>query len=288
MRHVQDLSGSNGDNGSNIPVRHKEYSIVSQHSDRPDDHDGAEGPADPQQGHTEGGRWEDAAGQPRYGVRLPEGEQPPAAPNTPSAPHQYGRFTPHEQPGAQSGAEYGSGYGSEYGAPSQPGYPQQQYPSYPQQPQHTMPQPPRVRLASRLILVAGVLYAVLNIVTAFLPRLGVPQDQWNQLQEMFAEIDPTVSLDAMVAPMRVAMVIMAVILGLVYWVIARGVANGSNAARIIGTVLAVLSLPSLFGISAVYVLLGAIGIGMTFTATANEYFRYKAWEKFNARNQPPR
>lgn len=271
---------------------------MSQHSDRPDDHDSDEGPADPQQGRAEGGRWEDAEGQPRYGVRLPEGEQPPATPTTPNTlPRQYGRFTPHEQSGAQSGAEYGSGHGSEYGAPPQPpgqqypGYPQQyaqqQYP-YPQQPQHTMPQPPRVRLASRLILVAGVLYAVVNIVTAFLPRFGVPQDQWDQLQEMFAEIDPTVSLDAMLAPMRFVMVIMAVILGLVYWVIARGVANGSNAARIIGTVLAVLSLPSLFSISAVYVLLGAIGIGMTFTATANEYFRYKAWEKFNARNQPPR
>lgn len=283
---------------------------MSQHSDRPDNHDGAEGPADPPQGQdqqdqtssrgrTEGGRWEDADGQPRYGVRLPEGEQSPVAPNTPPAPHQYGRFTPHGQPGslpgADHGSEYGSTSGSEYGAPQQsgqyPGYPQQhaqqQYPS-PQQPQHSMPQPPRVRLASRLIGVAGILYVALNIVTAFLPRLGVPQQQWDQLQAMFAEIDSTVSLDALVGPMRIMMVIIAVVLGFVYLVIARGVGRGSNAARIIGTALAVLSLPGLFSLSAVYVLIGAIGMGMTFTASANEYFRYKAWEKFNARSQPPR
>ncbi|MGO1181722.1 MAG: hypothetical protein ACTHZ5_06460 [Micrococcaceae bacterium] len=279
---------------------------MSQHSDRPDDHDGAEGPADPQNqsgepGQSEssgvphdGGRWEDAEGQPRYGVRLPEGQQPPVAPNTSSAPHQYGRFTRHAQPGSQPGTQPGAEYGSEYRASSPQGqYPQQQYSQYPQQqfpqqPQHTMPQPNRVRLASRLIGVAGLLYAVLNIVTAFLPRLGVPQQQWDQLQEMFTEVDPTVSLDEMVPAMRFAMVAIALLLGFVYWVIARGVARGSNAARIIGTALAVLSLPGLFGFSAVYVLLGAIGIGMTFTAPANEYFRYKAWERFNARNQPPR
>lgn len=281
---------------------------MSQHSDRPHDHDGDQTPADSQQpeqdqssaqDRTEGGRWEDADGQPRYGVRLPEGQQPPTAPGTPTAPRQYGRFTPHAQPGESTGSEYGSTPGGEYGAPyggaqqqgQYPGYPhqysQQQYP-YPQQPQRSMPQPNRVRLASRLIGIAGILYAVVNIVTAFLPRMGVPQQQWDQLQEMFTEIDPTVSLDAMVAPMRIAMVIFAVLLGFIYWVIARGVARGSNAARVIGTVLAVLSLPGLFGFSAIYVLLGAIGIGLTFTAEANEYFRYKAWERFSARNQPPR
>lgn len=250
-----------------------------QPEDRSSDHsENVENTQNNSGSHSSDARWEDEQGQPRYGVRLPEDQrQQFQAPQTPQTPQPYGRFTPHEQTP-----------GSEYGAPpadQQSPYGQypNQYPNYGPQgwtpPQQSMPRPSKVKLASRLIMIAGAIYVVLNVITAFLPNMGVPQQMWDEVSTVFEESGMAVDLDSMMTQMRIAVVIFSLLFGFIYWVIARGVAKGSNAARITGLVLAIISLPQILGISAAYVIVGAVGIGLAFTSESNEYFRYKAWEK---------
>lgn len=232
-----------------------------------------------------------------------------------SQPGQQGQYN---QPGqfSQPGAEYR--YGA---APQQPqnahnpyssGADQyQQFPNnqqyqqpqqYPQQPVlggpvntnqgPSMPRPKNLNTAYYLILAAGALFVLFNVVTAFLPNMGLPQEQVNQMQQMYDDVledsgsGESIDFEETLNAAQIPMVIFTLILGAVYWLIARGIRNGSNVARIFGTILAVFSLPSLLGLSFIYVALGVAGIVLAYTGNSSEYFRYKTWEKNQMLNRP--
>ncbi|MGD6979447.1 MULTISPECIES: hypothetical protein [Citricoccus] len=278
---------------------------------RPDQPDSGQ----PQQGQPHPGQpqpgqpLEDAAGQPRYGVRLTPEQlaqhqaqqpSPSAQPGQPDQPGQpghpapaygqpgqspYGQ-SPYGQPGQQGASPYGqpgqSPYGqSPYGQPGQPAYPQQPY-GYPvqgHQPMAPVQRPKEIDRSYWLILAAGLAFLVIELFAAFSPSMGLTPEMIEELESQFRAAGMTVDVNELMDSVRVMAIVFTVLIAGLYWLIAAGIRKGSNVARIFGTIFAAMSLLSAFGLGIVYVALGVAGIVFAYLRPSNEYFRGKAWEK---------
>ncbi|MBD7995655.1 hypothetical protein H9639_10135 [Arthrobacter sp. Sa2CUA1] len=248
--------------------------------------------------------------QPRYG-QYSQPEQPPAPPHAGQQPGAYGQQS--GQPGTfGQGQQYGQGqYGPGTGqAGQQPGpygqgqYGQGQYGQTPYGYQAAQPSgyaypggpaaqsgpkgpPPReVMMGFWLILAAGVLAFINNLVTSFnLPDLLTPA----QIQDLRqANIDVQDISGFMVT---FSVVIALIGLGL-YVLIALFVRKGHNWARIVGTVFAALSffgllvsLPAYFTsalglLSLLSTLLGIAGIVMLYLKPSNAYFQRQQFNPY--------
>lgn len=254
---------------------------------RPDQPD-AEQPRHAQPGQP----LEDAEGQPRYGVRLTPEQLAEQQAQQPSWGQQ-------DQPGGQAGpSPYGQpGYPAPpYGQPGQPtqpsspygqppsGYPQQPYAQQPypapgQQQMGPVQKPKEIDRSYWLILAAGLAFLVVEMLAAFSPTMGLTPEMIQDLESQLAAAGMTVDVAELLESTRVMAIIFTVIIAGLYWLIATGIRKGSNVARIFGTILAVLSLPAVFGLGIIYVALGIAGIVFAYLRPANEYFRGKAWEK---------
>jgi hypothetical protein len=267
------------------------------------------GSGEPQQGQPQPGQpqpgqpLEDAAGQPRYGVRLtPEqlaqhqaqqpspGAQPnlgqpgqqgqPGQPGYPAPA--YGQ-PPYGQPVQPTSNPYGqSPYGQvPYGQPGQPAYPQQPY-GYPVQGQQQMgpvQKPKEIDRSYWLILAAGLAFLIIELLAAFSPTMGLTPQMIDELESQFQAAGMTVDVNELMDSVRVMAIVFTVLIAGLYWLIATGIRKGSNVARIFGTIFAAMSLLSAFGLGIVYVALGVVGIVFAYLRPSNEYFRGKAWEK---------
>lgn len=205
---------------------------------------------------------------PQYGQNAPQyGEQSPAAPqygqNTPQVPA-YGQQQPYgQQPYGQS--------------------PYAQYPSEQPQAPGTSGIPKQVDLAFKLIVAAGILSAIANLVMAFTGGDSFVQILEQQAQSQGQPL-PAGSADAMQGLMMVTGIIGAILsLGL-YALVAFPVRKGKNWARILGTVFAAISVLGLFGgvftfgpvigiMQILVILLGAAGIVLLYLPANAPYFQ---------------
>lgn len=267
-------------------------------------------PNDPDSGrHDANGQGREGNGQPQYGQNAPQYGQnapqygqnvppvPPYGQNIPQQPQQgqnqpqygqYGQNAPQSGPPqyGQNVPQYGQNppqygqpqYGQQpYGQPpqGQSPYGQSPYAQYPsQQPQGQGPAgvPKLVDRAFWMIIAAGVLSLLSLLVT--IPTLDDPvmrQTFEDQLRGSgqnipFEEIKPIVIG---------TMVVVTLIGAGLYALVAFNVRKGKNWARILGTVLAGLSIFSILplGINTVVVVLGIAAIIMLYMPAASPYFQ---------------
>ncbi|RZU62341.1 hypothetical protein [Zhihengliuella halotolerans] len=221
---------------------------------------------------------------PRYGVRLPQGQQPQQPQPPAGDPTPYGH-TPGQYPPPPPGA-YGqpgqAGTPSGYGQPSP--YAQQspyQAPAGGMQPAGSPGAPPKqIMVAFGLILAAGALTLLTGII-----MMATPVNELTRMLQEVIDSDATLRQQFEVAGMEVAAlaqmsktlaVVFMAIGVLLYALIAVFIRKGSNGARITGTVLAAISLIGLFGgdiLSTVTVLLGAAGIVLAWMRPSSDYIR---------------
>lgn len=199
-----------------------------------------------------------APGVPKYGQYAPEGFVPPNQQQVPA--QQPSQAAPLNQPSyAQQAGQF-----NQNSAPTG-------YLNYPQPNAQPKVAPRLVQRAFVMILLAGViqfaaaLFAVLNI--------SQLRDIAKQTMVQYGES----GLGDSVVNMAIAFsfVFYAISIGLYLWIAVK-IRAGRNWARVLGTVMAVLSLLmliSLSPLSIVQVALGAIGIGYCWMAASNEYFK---------------
>ncbi|HRO31668.1 hypothetical protein [Citricoccus sp.] len=247
-------------------------------------HPGQPQPGQPQPGQP-GQPLEDAAGQPRYGVRLTPEQLAQHQAQQPSPGAQPGQPDQPGQPGYPSPAygqpPYGQPGQPPYGQPGQPAYPQQPY-GYPvqgQQPMGPVQRPKEIDRSYWLILAAGLAFLVIELFAAFSPSMGLTPEMVEELESQFRAAGMTVDVNELMDSVRVMAIVFTVLIAGLYWLIATGIRKGSNVARIFGTIFAAMSLLSAFGLGIVYVALGVAGIVFAYLRPSNEYFRGKAWEK---------
>lgn len=199
-----------------------------------------------------------APGVPKYGQYAPEGFVPPNQQQAPA--QQPGQTATLNQPNYTPQA----GQFNQNSAPA--GY--QGYPQPNAQPKVT---PRLVQRAFVMILLAGVI----QFAAALFAALNISQlrDIAKQTMVQYGES----GLGDSVVNMAIAFsfVFYAISIGLYLWIAVK-IRAGRNWARVLGTVLAVLSLLmliSLSPLSIVQVALGAIGIGYCWMAASSEYFK---------------
>ena len=236
---------------------------------------GEQGPAAPQYGQNTPQFGQPTPTTPQYGQNAPQFGQPTPTPQygemSPAAP-QYGQNPPQEPAYGQQ--QFGQPYGQS---------PYAQYPSEQPQAHGKSGIPQQVDLAFKLIVAAGILSAITNLVMAFtggdyfLPLL----EQQAQIQG--TELPPGMA-ESMSGVMTAGGIIGAIIsLGL-YALVAFPVRKGKNWARILGTVFAAISVLGLFGgvfsLGPVYgimqilvILLGAAGIVLLYLPANAPYFQ---------------
>ncbi len=203
----------------------------------------------------------------------------PPAPGGAGAPG--GGVGPDTRPEPQYG-QYASspyGYGQASGQPPGAGQPSGYgYPAPPVVPAKASP-PREVLTGSWLIIAAGVLSLIYNIITSFaLPSLLTPQDK-----QAFSDAGLD---DGNVTTFLVSFGIVIALIGFgIYLLIALFVRRGKNWARILGTVFAAFALVGIFTmlgsyftsplalISLVSSLLGIAGIVMLYLKPSAPYFR---------------
>jgi hypothetical protein len=220
---------------------------------------------------------------PQYGQNAPGyGQQPPAPQYGQNAPG-YGQQPPAPQYG-QNAPQYGQqppGYGQQppaYGqAPgqfNQSPYGQSPYAQYPSE----LPaggagtRPPRLDLAFWLLVASGVVW-VLSLLLA-IGSLDSPA-----MRDMFEQQMTASGADIRFEDIKGVIVGTVVVFALIsaglYALVALNVRKGKNWARILGTVLAALSLLSLFPLSlgTLAVVLGVAGIVILYLPTVSPYFQ---------------
>ena len=209
--------------------------------------------------------------QPRYGQYAP-GPDPAAPAGQPGQP-QYGQYAPPQygQPGP-SGQPQQQGYG-------QPGYGQQFGGMQPGMPGGPVQRPQTIDRSYWLILAAGAIFGIINLISAFLPNLGMSQQQVDLLEQQFSDAGMPISVQELLPLVRTTTIVTTLLLVGVYILIARGIRNGSNVARIFGTIFAVISVFSIFGLGFLYVVPGIVGIVFAYLRPSSEYMRARAWEK---------
>lgn len=224
----------------------------------------------------------DQAGQPQYGQYAPPpygqsgayGQQAPGPYGQPPQQGQpYGQPGPYQQPYGQSGP-----YQQSYGQPGYGMHPGMQQ-GMPGQPAGPVQRPQSIDRSYWLILAAGAIFGILNLVDVFRPNMGMTEQDVEMANDMLGDNAMTLDFEAMLPTMRITAVVFTLVFVGVYLLIARGIRNGSNAARIIGTVLAVLSVFMIFGWGFLYVVPGIVGIVFAYLHPSSEYMRARAWEK---------
>jgi hypothetical protein len=196
----------------------------------------------------------------------------------------YGQ-APYGQPGGQP--SYGQQpYGqSPYGQPAQPPYgqPYGQPPAgYPVPgPQQFGPihRPREIDWSFWLIVAAGVVFLVVELFGISRPNMGLTPEMMDLYQEQFDAAGVPMDMQSFLESLRVFAIVFTIVIAGLYGLVAWGIRRGSNVARIFATIFAVLSLASVFGPGAVYVLLGVAGVVFAYLRPAREYFRAKAWER---------
>lgn len=234
--------------------------------------------------------------QPRYGQYAPN-HDPSAPSGQPQGQPQYGQYAPPQyglpgQPSQQAPSPYGvppqQGYGQPSGQYPQPGYGQPYgQPGYGQQfggmqpgaPAGPVQRPQTIDRSYWLILAAGAIFGIINLISAFLPNLGMSQQQMDMLEQQFSEAGMPISVQELLPMVQTTTIVTTLILVGVYVLIARGIRNGSNVARIFGTIFAVISVFSIFGLGFLYVVPGIVGIVFAYLRPSSEYMRARAWEK---------
>ena len=237
-----------------------------------------------------------------HGSQNPYGTDPyGAAPQgpTPGSPGPAGASPYGQNP-------YGAPPAAPYGAPGQAGMPQAPSPHGPAGwqspgPVELPPRPRSLTAAFWLIVSGGLLLLATTLLAAFaitqpegqaaiqqeldrsVEQMNLPADQAEQMRAMMDGMLPTLATTAAV---------FGVLAFLVYLWVAFAIRGGSRAARIVGTVLAALSVLVLVSnavmgafspLDLVWVGLGVAGIVLAYRPDATEYMRLKAWQRFARR-----
>ena len=221
---------------------------------------------------------------PESGKQAPQyGQQPPAyGQNAPQYGQQdpgYGQQPPAYGQNAPQYGQQGPGYGQQppaYGQQSQynqPAYGQSPYATYPsEQPQASSGMPKQVNTAFWLLVASGVVW-ILSLLLA-IGTLDTPA-----MRDMFEQQMTASGADLRFEDIKGAIVgtvvVFAIISAGLYALVALNVRKGKNWARILGTVLAALSLLSLFPLSlgTLAVVLGVAGIVMLYLPASSPYFQ---------------
>ncbi|TSE14601.1 hypothetical protein B1A87_000265 [Arthrobacter sp. KBS0703] len=251
-------------------------------------------PSDPNSNEPSQDAAEARGAQPRYGQDAPQyGQNTPPAPqygqNTPPAP-QYGQNTPRYGQGAPQQPQYGQNapqYGQQSSAPSPFGQAQSGKSPYGQSPYGQPPYgypseqpqggtgagaPQLVNTSFWMILGAGVL-SVLSVLLA-IPTLDDPAIR-NSFEEQLRGSGQNVAFDDVKGFLIGTMVVFALIGAGLYALVAFNVRKGRNWARILGTVLAALSVFSIFplGLNTLVGLVGIAAIVMLYMPASASYFQ---------------
>lgn len=215
----------------------------------------------------------------------PYGEQDPNTGSDQPAQPRYGQDAPNHDPSAPSGQPQGQPQYGQYAPPQygQPGYGQQFGGFQPGAPAGPVQRPQTIDRSSWLILAAGAIFGIINLISAFLPNLGMSQQQMDLLEHLleqqFSDAGMPISVQELLPLVQTTTIVMTLILVGVYVLIARGIRNGSNVARIFGTIFAAISVFSIFGLGFLYVVPGIVGIVFAYLRPSSEYMRARAWEK---------
>ncbi|WP_125612903.1 DUF6264 family protein [Specibacter cremeus] len=192
-----------------------------------------------------------APGVPRYGQYAPEGWRPPGQQSAPVPPAPY--QPPFQPPGASHPGQWTRP------APGQP--------------------PARVRLAARLITIAGVLQAVSTVVLVFSMFAPAAQSVLREAFKAAAAGDPQLEAALTDPALLTSVLVIATALSLVgavlYFWMATSIRRGRNWARIVSTVLAAISLIALLQpnfLAVIQIGLGVVGVAMLYRSPAKEYF----------------
>lgn len=197
----------------------------------------------------------------------PGSQEPPSGGNPPAGQKPYG---PGQFPEISPGVpRYGQYAPEGFIPPSQQAPAEQTVPQYrPFPPAEPMPKPPLVQRAFIMIMGAGLLQLVSLVVSFFqIPELR------SILQQTAAQF-PEMTDSIVTAALVLSLVFNALFVAL-YVLIAVKIRAGRNWARIVGTVLAGLSLLLLFSgpFAIVQVALGVFGIVYCWLAPSRDYFR---------------
>lgn len=160
-----------------------------------------------------------------------------------------------------------------------PGYGQQFGGFQPGAPAGPVQRPQTIDRSYWLILAAGAIFGIINLISAFLPNLGMSQQQMDLLEQQLSDAGMPISVQELLPLVQTTTIVMTLILVGVYVLIARGIRNGSNVARIFGTIFAAISVFSIFGLGFLYVVPGIVGIVFAYLRPSSEYMRARAWEK---------
>lgn len=212
------------------------------------------------------------SGTPQYGQNPPQSGQPQYGQNAPQYGQQAPRYGQQPQYG-QNAPQYGQ-QAPQYGQQPQPytngpspyGYPSEQ----PQQ--SAAGQPQLLNTAFWLLVASGVVW-VISLLLA-LGTLDNPAMRSTVEQQMAAG-GADISYDSIKGAVVVSIIVFAVISAGLYALVALNVRKGRNWARILGTVLAALSLLSLFPLSlgTLAVVLGVAGIVNLYMPAVAPYFK---------------
>ena len=262
------------------PPNSNEPNSGQQGSNDPDQA-GREGTERPEHGQNAPHYGENA---PRYGQNVPPApqygqnapQQPQYGQNTPPVP-QYGQNTPPVPQYGQNAPQYGQPqYGQQpYGQPpqGQSPYSQSPYAQYPsQQPQGPASVPKLVDRAFWMIIAAGVL-SLLSLLVS-IPTLDDPVTR-QMFEDQLRGSGQNIAFEDIKGFLIGTMVVFTLIGAGLYALVAFNVRKGKNWARILGTVLAALSIFSFLplGINTVVVILGIAAIVMLYMPAASPYFQ---------------
>lgn len=231
----------------------------------------------------------------------------------PTYGQEYGGGSTGAQGAGQDGQEYraGSEYGrnpygeNPYGRQQEPNgearpqqwqQPGQQWGSDQQWPGGPMQEPRRptsINAAFWLIIAAAVVMVGSTLMGAF--AMTTPQGRAlieDAAQQQIEASGVTGAeaqqmMDMTISMLPGVMIALALVALALYLLVAFKIRSGSRAARVVGTVLAALSvllllvsvLSGAVGLEVVWVLLGVAGIVMAYRPDATEYMRQRAWAK---------
>ena len=201
---------------------------------------------------------------------------------------------------------YGTPPATPSGAPGQAGMPQAPSPHGPggwqsPGPVALPPRPRSLTAAFWLIVSGGLLLLATTLLAAFAitrpeGRAAIQQELDRSIEQMKLPADQAEQMRAMMDGMLPSLATTAAVIGvlafLIYLWVAFAIRGGSRTARVVGTVLAVLSVLMLVstvvmgGVSPLdlaWVGLGVAGIVLAHRPDATEYMRLKAWQRFARR-----
>jgi len=223
--------------------------------------------------------------EPRYGQNAPLPPQQPG-PYGQQAPGPYGQQAPgpygQQAPGPygqQAPGPYGQQAPGPYGqqAPGPYGYPNQPAPyGGPFRPPGPPPAPPQeVQIGTLLILAGALVYVITTIFSMLNARALINSAEFRDALEATGT-QVTINTDSLAGLYAAVTGVVGAIGLALYLVVAANVRSGRGWARILGTVLAVLSLFSLANgwLAALSVLLGVAGIVLLWLRPSNDFFRY--------------